>query len=156
MLVLDPARESLVSSAGGVLLRRTIELSGLNRSLSVALSPWRSSRAFHDPGKVLLDVATAVALGGDCLADVAVIRAQSEVFGSVASAPAVSRLIAALAGDVDAAVRAIRAARAAARERSGPASVRSRGGRVGRSSSIWTPPWSPPTARRSWPHRRSS
>jgi hypothetical protein len=117
MLVLDPARESLVSSSGGVLLGRTVDLSGLGRSLSAALSPWRSSRATHDPGKVLLDVATAVALGGDCLADVAVVRAQPEVFGSVASDPTVSRLVAALAGDVDAAVAAIASARAAARDR---------------------------------------
>jgi hypothetical protein len=117
MLVLDPARESLVSSSGGVLLRRTIELSGLGRSLSSALSPWASSQATHDPGKVLLDVATAVALGGDCLADVAVVRAQQEVFGTVASDPTVSRLVAALAGDVDAAVSAIASARASARDR---------------------------------------
>src|SRR3954447_18871196 len=117
MLVLDPARESLVSSAGGVLLGRTIELSGLGRSLSAALSPWRSSRAAHDPGKVLLDVATAVALGGDCLSDVAVVRAQPDVFGPAASDPTVSRLFATLAGDVDAAVAAIRVARAQARER---------------------------------------
>lgn len=117
MLVLDPARESLVSSAGGVLLRRTVELSGLDRSLSAALSPWCSRRAAHDPGKVLLDVATAVALGGDCLADVAVIRAQPEVFGSVASDPTVSRLVASLASDVDAAVGAIRSARTKARNR---------------------------------------
>ena len=117
MLVLDPARESLVSSSGGVLLGQTIAVSGLARSLSAALSPWRSSRAVHDPGKVLVDVASAVALGGDCLADVAVIRAQPEVFGPVASDPTVSRLVADLAGDVDAAVAAIRSARAAARER---------------------------------------
>lgn len=117
MLVLDPARESLVSSSGGVLLRRTVELSGLARSLSAALAPWRSSRGTHDPGKVLLDVATAVALGGDCLADVAVVRAQPDVFGPVASDPTVSRLVAALAGDADAAVAAIRSARAAARGR---------------------------------------
>jgi hypothetical protein len=117
MLVLDPARESLVSSAGGVLLRRTIAISGLGRSLSSALSPWASGRAVHDPGKVLLDVATAVALGGDCLADVAVVRAQPEVFGPVASDPTVSRLVATLAGDVDGAVAAIRSARAAARGR---------------------------------------
>jgi hypothetical protein len=117
MLVLDPTRESLVSSSGGVLLRRTCELSGLGRSLSAALSPWASSRTIHDPGKVLLDVATAVALGGDCLADVAVVRAQPEVFGQVASDPTVSRLVAALAVDVDAALTAIRAARAEARTR---------------------------------------
>lgn len=117
MVVLDPARESLVSFSGGVLVRQTIALSGLARALSAALSPWRAVRAIHDPGKVLLDVATAVALGGDCLADVAVVRAQPEVFGTVASDPTVSRLVAALAGDVDAGVTAIRAARAEARGR---------------------------------------
>ena len=117
LLVLDPARESLVSSSGGVLLRQTIALSGLARSLSAGLSPWRSPQATHDPGKVLLDVATAVALGGDCLADIAVVRAQPEVFGQVASDPTVSRLVAALAGDVDAALTAIRSARAEARNR---------------------------------------
>lgn len=59
----------------------------------------------------------AVALGGDCLADVAVGRAQPDVFGSVASDPTVSRLVARLAADVDAATEAIRAARAQARSR---------------------------------------
>src|SRR5690348_15687600 len=80
---------------------------------------WRSTRAFHDRGKVLLDVATdvatEVALGGDCLADVAVVRAQPAVFGPVASDPTISRLFAALANDVDDAVAAIRQVRAAAR-----------------------------------------
>jgi hypothetical protein len=85
--------------------------------MSAALAPWRSERATHDPGKVLIDLATAVALGGDCAADIAVIRAQPEVFGPVASDPTVSRLVAALAADVDAATVAIRAARAAARGR---------------------------------------
>src|SRR5688572_26216531 len=72
-------------------------------------------RASHDPGKVLLDVATAVALGGDCLADVAAVRSQPEVFGTVASDPTICRVFAALAGDVDQAVAAIRQARADAR-----------------------------------------
>lgn len=114
-LVLDPARESLISSSGALLLTETSQATGLGLGLSRALSPWRPARATHDPGKVLLDVATAVALGGDCLADVAAVRAQPEVFGSVASDPTVSRVVAALAADVDAAVAAIRAARARAR-----------------------------------------
>ena len=114
-LVLDPVRESLISSSGALLVREAIRVAGLDRGLSAALSSWRSDRAHHDPGKVLLDVATAVALGGDCLADVAAIRAQPAVFGDVASDPTVSRLFATLAGDVDTAVAAIRAARADAR-----------------------------------------
>jgi Transposase DDE domain group 1 len=98
-------------------VRRTARVAGLDDALSRQMAPWRRDRAVHDPGKVLLDVATAVALGGDCLADVAALRAQPEVFGPVASDPTVSRLVAALAGDVDAAVTAIRCARAVARDR---------------------------------------
>ena len=114
-VVLDPVRESLISSSGALLLREAIRLAGLDRGLSAALAPWRSGRAQHDPGKVLLDLATAVALGGDCLADIAAVRAQPTIFGPVASDPTVSRLFAALAGDVDEAVAAIRGARADAR-----------------------------------------
>lgn len=63
----------------------------------------------------LLDLAAAVALGGDCLADIAAVRAQPTIIGPVASDPTVSRLFAVLAGDIDAAVAAIRQARAGAR-----------------------------------------
>jgi hypothetical protein len=114
-LRLDPVGESLVSSAGGLLLARTARVAGLLPALSRALSPWRGGRAVHDPGKVLLDVAVAVALGGDCPADVAVVRAQPQLFGLVASDPTVSRLVAALAADVGASLPVIRAARARAR-----------------------------------------
>lgn len=114
-LVLDPVRESLISSSGALLLREAIRVAGLDRDLSRALSPWRAGRAVHDPGKVLLDVATAVALGGDCLADVAAVRAQPTVFGPVASDPTVSRLFAVLAADVEEAVTTIRDVRARAR-----------------------------------------
>jgi hypothetical protein len=114
---LDTTGEPLVSSAGGALLIETARMSGLDRALSAAMGPWRSVRATHDPGKVLLDTATAIALGGDCLADLAVVRAQPQLFGSVASDPTVSRLIATLADDVDDAVTALRTARAAARAR---------------------------------------
>jgi hypothetical protein len=114
-LVLDPVRESLVSSAGGLLIRQTLRLSGAQRALSVALAPWRGRRATHDPGKIVCDLATAVALGGDCLADLAVVRAQPGIFGSVASDPTVSRLVSTLAADIDTVLPAIRSARAQAR-----------------------------------------
>jgi hypothetical protein len=57
------------------------------------LTPWRKPRTVHDPGKVVLDVALAVALDGDCLADVGMLRAEPAVFGPLASDPTVSRLI---------------------------------------------------------------
>jgi hypothetical protein len=109
--------ESLISSAGGVLLTETAHACGLDRALSAGLRPWRLPLAVHDPGKIVLDLAVAVALGGDCAADIAVVRAQPEVFGPVASDPTVSRLVDRLAKDADQAVAAIRDARAAARAR---------------------------------------
>jgi len=74
-----------------------VRRSGLDTAMSAALAPWRKPRAVHDPGKVLLDVALAVAVGGDCLADVALARAEPAVFGPVASDPTVSRLVDTLA-----------------------------------------------------------
>jgi hypothetical protein len=109
--------ESLISSAGAALLLQTARVSGLAEGLSRALLPWRAARSVHDPGKTILDLAVAVGLGGDCLADVAVVRAQPELFGPVASDPTISRLIEALAEDPDRSIAAIRQAGAAARER---------------------------------------
>jgi hypothetical protein len=106
---------SLISSAGGALLTETARLTGLNRRLSRGLRGWRGLGAVHDPGKIVQDLASALALGGDCLADIAVVRAQSELFGQVASDPTVSRLIDKLATDVDSALAALRSARADAR-----------------------------------------
>lgn len=97
------------------MLLSTARLSGLVTALSQGLSPWRSARSVHDPGVTVLNLAVAIALGGDCLADIAVVRAQPELFGLVASDPTVSRLIEVLAEHPEEAIAAIRAARAAAR-----------------------------------------
>jgi Transposase DDE domain group 1 len=107
----------VVSQAGGLLLTRTLRVTGLDRGLEVTLERWRPARAVHGPGKIVTDLAVALALGGDCLADVAMLRAEPGLFGPVASDPVVSRLIARLAGDAPRALKAIRAARAAARAR---------------------------------------
>ena len=113
----DVAPVSAVGQAGGVLLTETVRVTGLDRALSDALAGWRKPFAVHDPGKVLTDLAIALALGGDALADVGVLRGEPSVYGHVASDPTVSRLIAALAGDADRAVAAISSARAAGRAR---------------------------------------
>ncbi len=60
--------QAVVSQAGSVLLVETVRKSGLDQAISAALTPWRKARAVHDPGKILLDIALAVASGGDCLA----------------------------------------------------------------------------------------
>ncbi|MFE2490208.1 transposase [Streptomyces mirabilis] len=107
---------AVVSQAGGILLVETARKTGLDQAISAALAPWCKSRAPHDPGKILLDVALAVALGGDCLADVGMLRAEQAVFGTVASDPTVSRLIDVLASAGPKALAAIRTARAHVRE----------------------------------------
>jgi hypothetical protein len=107
----------LVSQAGAVLLWETMRVTGMAAGLSQGLARWRAPGAVHDPGKVIADLAAAVALGGDCLADIAVLREQPQLAGPVASDPVVSRLVSALAADAPRALKAIRSARAAARER---------------------------------------
>lgn len=104
-----------MSHAGAVVLLRVAEQAGLTGALSEALAPWRKPLASHDPGKVVLDVAVALATGGDCLADVGLLRGEAGVFSRVASDPTVSRLIAALAADAPRALAANGSARATTR-----------------------------------------
>ncbi|MHB1010998.1 MAG: IS1380 family transposase [Propionibacteriaceae bacterium] len=113
----DTSATAAVGQAGGVLLTRTVIATGLDRFLSSALSGWRKPLAVHDPGKTITDLALSLALGGDCLADLALLRAEPGVYGRVASDPTVSRTIAALAADAPAVLKAIDTARAAARQR---------------------------------------
>jgi len=77
--------QGIMSCAGAVLLTHTLRLTGLDEGLSAGLARWRAPRAVHDPGKIVTDLAVAVALGGDSLADVAVLRAQPELSGPVGS-----------------------------------------------------------------------
>jgi hypothetical protein len=107
----------VVSQAGAVLLTRALAVTGLEAGLSAGLARWRAPRATHDPGKIIADLAVTLALGGDCLADIAMLRAEPALFGPVASDPVVSRLVSGLAADAPRALKAIRAARAAARGR---------------------------------------
>jgi hypothetical protein len=107
----------VVAHAGGALLTAAFGRVGLDEALSAALAPWRKPHAVHDPAKVVLDLAVALALGGDCLADIAVLRSAPGVFGLVASDPTVSRTVDALARNAPAALAAINSARAVARSR---------------------------------------
>jgi hypothetical protein len=116
-IVVSADGTEIVSQAGGLLLAQTLRAAGLDRGLPAALERWRAPRAVHDPGKIVADLAVAVAMGGDCLADVAMLRAQPALCGPVASDPVVSRLVSTLAADGPRALKAIRGARAAARRR---------------------------------------
>ncbi|HET6918110.1 MAG TPA: transposase, partial [Jiangellaceae bacterium] len=66
----------VVSQAGGITLVETVRVSGLDAALRQVLALWRRPGSIHDPAKVICDLALALALGGDCLADVAVVRAE--------------------------------------------------------------------------------
>ena len=61
----------------------------LDRAWRRGASRWRCTTR----RKVMLDLAITLAVGGDCLADIAVLRAEPGVFGLVASDPTVSRTI---------------------------------------------------------------
>ena len=87
----DTSATAAVGQAGGVLLIRTVAVTGLDRALSAGLAGWRKPLAVHDPGKIITDLALSLALGGDCLADLAVLRAEPGVYGRVASDPPVNR-----------------------------------------------------------------
>jgi hypothetical protein len=114
-LTVDGGGSSVVPNAGTTLLLRTAQTVGLAAGLREALAPWRKPLAVHDPAKIVLDLAVSLAIGGDCLADIAQLRTCPEVFGLVASDPTVSRCIDALAADAPAALAAINTARAVAR-----------------------------------------
>jgi hypothetical protein len=100
--------------AGALLLAELADRVGLTDGLSVAMAHTRRRRSRHDPGVVLAHLAVSLADGGDCLADVAVLRNQPELFGQVASDPTVFRVIDSIHAD---GLRNIAAARATARAR---------------------------------------
>jgi len=104
-----------VGQAGGVLLTETVRVAGLDTAVSTVLARWRKPTAVHDPGKVLLDLALGLALGGDCLADIGVLRGEPGLYGRVASDPTVSRTIDTLARDAAVVLAAVDRARATAR-----------------------------------------
>jgi hypothetical protein len=50
-------------------------------------------RRRHDPGQVLADLAVTLADGGECIADLATLRQQPDLFGQVASTPTAWRVL---------------------------------------------------------------
>jgi hypothetical protein len=69
---------------------------GLERELSGALVHLFRRRPQHDPGRVVVDLATMVIDGGDCVSDLGALAEQPDLFGSVASHSTVTRLLHAL------------------------------------------------------------
>ncbi len=103
----------VVSHAGSRLLADVADRATLTAQLAEELAGLRKPRARHDPGRVLVDMAVALADGATTISDVAVLADQAELFGSVASDSTCWRLL----DRLDAAqLGAVARARAAARE----------------------------------------
>lgn len=105
--------EGVVSHAGWRLLADVADRTSLTGQLGEALAALCKPRARHDPGRVLVDMAVAVADGATTISDVAVLADQAALFGAVASDSTCWRLLDRLDGT---GIGAIAVARAAARE----------------------------------------
>ena len=106
----------LVSHAGSALLGQVADKLGLTRALSTRLGPIKHRRRGHDPGRVICDLAVMLADGGECVSDLAAVREQDALFGSVASDSTAFRTVEKIASEPGM-LDALRAAHAAARER---------------------------------------
>jgi hypothetical protein len=103
----------IVSHAGVALVRALADNTGLTAGLSQALA---SNRLLvHDRGRVLADLACAIADGAEVISDFRVMGDQDDLFGPVASVPTAWRTLAEIAGGgertlnkVTAAVNAVR------------------------------------------------
>jgi hypothetical protein len=103
----------IVSHAGAALVRALSDKIGLTAGLSKALATGRL--LVHDRGRVLADLACAIADGGEVISDFRVIGDQEELFGLVASVPTAWRTLDEIArggeralGKITAAVNATR------------------------------------------------
>jgi len=111
--------KGVVSHAGTVLLAELADRIGLATALSQATDSLRERRAGHDPGRVLVDVAVAIADGAVTISDVQTLADQQGLHGpagSVASTPTIWRVLDGIARTPGMLAR-IRLARAQARDR---------------------------------------
>src|SRR5271169_2908829 len=97
----------VVSHAGLALLRQLSDRAGLTSGLSAALP---SPLGGHDRGRVLSDLACAIADGARVISDFRVMGDQRELFGPVASVPTAWRALAEIAAGGDRRRRKVTAA----------------------------------------------
>ena len=104
--------DGVVSHIGARLLADLADAVGLTEALSVAMAPTKKRRRGWDRGRVLVDLAVALADGATTITDLAILRNQSALFGEVASLATAWRTLEAVD---DVTLEAIHAARAQAR-----------------------------------------
>ncbi len=111
-LVVTTGGKGIVAHAGARLLCDLADDLGLSAGLSAAMAPTKRRRRGHDRGRVLVDLAVALADGATTITDLRVLANQPALFGEVASVPTAWRTLDAID---DAALGRIAAARARAR-----------------------------------------
>ena len=104
----------MVSHAGTVLLGEMADRVGLTAALSEVCDGLRVRRSGHDPGRVLVDVAVAIADGAETISDVQALADQPGLHGPVASTATIWRVLDGVDADL---LDELRLARAGARER---------------------------------------
>jgi len=107
----------VVSHAGTVLLAELADRIGLTALLSEATDGLRERRAGHDPGRVLVDVAVAIADGAVTISDVQALAGQQGLHGPAGSVASTSTIWRVLAGIDQTMLGRIRLARAESRDR---------------------------------------
>jgi Transposase DDE domain group 1 len=105
----------IVSHAGVALVRALADNIGLTAGLSKALASRRL--LVHDRGRVLADLACAIADGAEVISDFRVVGDQADLFGLVASVPTAWRTLDEIAGGGERALGKLTAAVNAARRR---------------------------------------
>ncbi len=98
-LTVEVGGHGVVSHAGSAVLRLIADGTGLTAALSKALRR-RGFTPVHDRGRVLADTAVCIAGGGRVLSDLAALRDQAELFGSVASDPTLWRALEEIGADL--------------------------------------------------------
>lgn len=79
--------KSLANHVGTRLLADLADVHGLTAAVSVAMVPTRQRRSGQDRGEVRVDLAVMIADGGETISQLAVLRDQPELFGTVVSHP---------------------------------------------------------------------
>jgi len=134
----------VVSHAGTALLSEVADRFGLTAAFAEATDGLRRRRSGHDPGRVLVDVAVAIADGAETISDVQALADQPDLHGPVASTATIWRVL----EGVDAGVLGrLRTARATARERAWAARAELTGAELPPAPPSHNPPSAPPLQR---------
>jgi hypothetical protein len=92
-VAVTPDGKGVTSRVGSLLMAELADRLGLTGAFSKGMAPLVKRRRRRDPGVALTHLAVLLADGGDCLSDLAVLRQQPDLFGSVASDATTYRLL---------------------------------------------------------------